>query len=610
MRSILAFVIVVALALGTYKFFSSDGDKGGSNATQMSGNYQKPSVPRPSTGQPNVSSTTSPTVAGPELSSFAWEDQVSEEYLVRMEEAWDVDLSGVDLEADVLCTVGGVEITQQHLQQWVAVKHGQAIVNSYQFEALGRAAAEETGLPYGMTDEQWELYFQEYIDSQGGDRELVLNYQAYQMKVPADAVEGIRRRSIEGILAMLPPVETSSELPLNLDALLATDTNRLYAASFGNLMQDTIEKLTESQGRVAAPVHGLVDQATLMFATIGPPLRFQRSWDVLYTDLPEGVLAAIHTGEVPEDQILAPWELTGDRVLIQREDVYNKVRAVLSDIVLREDLREVIWYEVLKANLAEDGHLPTDSEMWTLFASAYLSMQPTFYNMDLTAVSDGYANRSMYLADMRIQEGFERSQPENWLDEEILRTYYENNGFFVQGWDPDLELAFFPPFDAERMNLGEPDWEMAEASALAFLTQIENGGDFSSLREQQNMQVIDDYRSANQEYGDGLALELRDGKFKTSMASINQILRQSPWDDRLNGVSPLRNVVVRLGPGEVSPPWKTPVGYFVFKMNGASMGRLEREFEDVEDLTLWHYRGWKFRDWVTRELRGLTVELP
>lgn len=610
MRSILAFVIVVALALGTYKFFSSDKGEGGPGAAQMSGNYQAPSVPRPSTGQPNVPSSTGSSVAGPEVRAYAWEDQVSEEYLVRMEEAWDVDLSGVDLDADVLCTVGGVEITQVDLQEWVALKHGQAVINSYHFEALGRAAAEETGRTFGMTDAEWDLYFQEWVDSQGGDRDLVLNYQAFQMKVPAEEVEAIRRRSIEGIIAMLPPVETASELPLNLDALLGDDTNRQYAASFGNFMEDTIAELSKEHGRPNVPVHGLVDQATLMFATIGPPLRFQRAWDVMYTDLPEGALAAIFTGDVPEDEILPPWELEGDRVLIPRDEVYGKIRGVLSDTILREDLREVVWYEVLSARLAEEGHLPGDREMWNRFAATYLEMQPTFYNLDLTAVSDGYANRSLYLADMRIQEGFERSQPENWLDEEILRTYFENNGFFVQGWDPELEVVFFPTFDSERMNLGEPDWAMAEANALAFLTQVENGGDFSSLREQQNKQVIEDFRAVNQEYGDGLALELKDGKFKSSMGAINQVLRQSVWDDRLNGVSPLRNVVVRLGPGEVSPPWKTPVGYFVFRMNGASMGRLEREYEDVEDLTLWHYRGWKFRDWVTRELSGLTVELP
>ena len=54
MRSILIFVLVVAVALGAYKFFAATPDKPITTTQQTGPNYPKPSVPRPQTGKASV----------------------------------------------------------------------------------------------------------------------------------------------------------------------------------------------------------------------------------------------------------------------------------------------------------------------------------------------------------------------------------------------------------------------------------------------------------------------------------------------------------------------------------------------------------------------------
>jgi hypothetical protein len=618
MRSILIFVVVVAAALGAYTLFSKEADKPGPRAGQQQ-TYQAPTTQRP-----QVDSGKTGVVKGGEFSVqmpegmearveagvFSWRDTVSEDYLVRMEDAWDVDLSGVDFSKETLCRVGGVDITRDDLRAWICLKYGQAVINPAFYAEIGKMAAAETGIPYGMTDEQWETYFSDWLAQKGVDKDFALNNLAVQMRIPADAVESVRRNMVEAVLACFPPVETVSELPVGLGEAFTSDDQMKQAASLGMLMRETVSKLKAEQGRADAPIAALVDPMSVLFSTAGADIRFRRTWSTLTHELPPGTLAAIYTGPMEGDGILPPWEYPGDRALISIDEVWSLLESGIKPALMRSELREVIWSKVLKEKLRQEGNLPDSRATWLLYADDYLAHKVTFFNMDFVMTQRGYPARSFYLDDLRITTGFAASQGAGWDDEGKLREFFDHNGFFVLGWDPDFELALFVPRDLSQGFDAPEDWGKALEDAQAFEARLEAGESFTKLRTQHNRELVEAYRALNQALGDDFAQKFGTGEFKTTMKMANQILNESLYQDHIDGVSPLRNAVVRLDAGDVSPPWKTPVGYVVIRMNGANLGRLEREFEDVIDLTRAEYASWALRDWVTKSLAGLTVELP
>lgn len=610
MRSILIFVLVVAVALGTYKFFATATDKPVATTQQKGPKYDKPSTQRPQTGKANVEDMQVGPPKPTEVGAYTWRDTVSIDYVVKMEEAWDVDLSGVDFDAELLCTVDGIPITQTDLQTWSSIKRGQALINSAYFVALGKQAAAEKGRDYGMTDAQWKIYFGEWLKQMGADPDYTMALQAIKMKVPTEAVERIRRDTVEALLALFPPVESADELPLNIGQYFNSEEEMQQAATMGNLMQDIVAKMSSDFGRDQVAIPALVDPMSILFAKVSTSMRFRRAWDANYAEMPEGAIAAIYLGQMPDDIILPPWEYEGDRQLVQLSSIWNGLKPALTGEALREDLREVIWNKVLRTRLREAGNLPSDRELWMQFATEYLGSEMTFFNLDMNLVDEGYPNRSIYVADLAVEMGFERSMPTDWLSEDNLRAYFDKNTFFIMGWQPELEIALFTPFDPAVGMTGAPNWNKALADAEALLARVEAGEEFSTLREAHNKALIQSYRNVNQELGDGLASELGSGRKRDSIAAINEVMRQSTWADRLAGVNPLHNAIVRLGPGEISPPWKTPVGYVVFRMNTAQLGRLEREYDDVIDVTMYRYKAWKLRRWITDQLTGLEVQVP
>jgi len=620
MRSILIFVVVVAAALGAYMMFGKEAE------TPKGPSGSKPQYNAPSTQRPQVGTAPAGTgiVKGGEFTVnmpegmearveagvFTWRDTVSDEYLVRMEDAWDVDVSGVDFSNELLCRVDGVDITRDDLRTWLCLKYGQGVLNPSYYVEIGKMASAETGIPYGMSDEQWDLYFADWLAQKGIDKEYALSTLALRMAIPMDAVEPVRRDMVEAVLACFPPVESVNELPVGLGEAFTSDDQMKQAASLGMLMRETIQKLSKTEGRDAAPIAALVDPMSVLFAGAGADMRFRRTWTTMTHELPAGTLAAIYTGPIEGDTILPPWEYAGDRTLISIDDIWSLIESGIKPSLMVSELREVIWSKVLKAKLAKAGKLPDVKTTWLQFADDYLAHKMSFFSLDFVLGQRGYPSRSFYLDDLMITGGFAASQPEGWNDEAHLRDFFDKNGFFILGWEPDFELALFVPRDPAQGVEGAEDWDKAKADADAFKAKVDAGESFTTLRMTHNRELVESFRAVNQSMGDAFAQEFGTGEFKTTLQMANQVLNETLWRDHIDAVSPLRNVVIRLDAGEVSPAWKTPVGYIVVRMNNAKLGRLEREYEDVVDLTKAEHASWALREWVTGQLGNAKIELP
>lgn len=548
-----------------------------------------------------------------EAGVLSWRDTVSDDFLVPMESAWNLDLSGVDLDAEVLCVVDGIEITRNDLRARLVLEHGKAVVNARMFTQVGRMAAAETGIPYGLTDEEWEGYFTQWLTDRGLDREMALAILSIRMQVPVEAVEPLRRDMVEAVLACFPAVESIDELPLGLGEVFASQDEMVQAASLGSLMQQTIKshgKPSTTEQGYGTPIAGLLEPMSVLFIQMGNEARFRRGWTTLDSELPDGVLAAFFTGDPDPDAVLPPWEQTGDRELIMIDDVWSLVGPNMSEALVRSKLREVVWGKVLRSKLTQVGTLPTPGAAWRSFAEDYLAHLGTFIKLDLKIQSNGFPGRSFYIEDQSIVSGILGSLPEGWNSEDNLRDFFEANRFFVQGWEPAFEVALFQPRDPRSGADVDPDWDAALADAQAFCERVAAGEDFSTLRTAQNKSIMDAYREVNEELADSFAAEFGSGEFQQTMQMSNQVLRQSIYRDHVDGVSPLRNAIIRLDTNEVGEPWRTPIGYIVVRMHDAKLSRLEKEFEDVIDLTRFEYEQYQVRKWVTEQLSGAEVVIP
>lgn len=622
MRSILIFFAVVIAALGLYWFQREEPatPNGAGGNRGLESTFDKPSIERPQTG---VGITRTVQGAQGEITAhipeslvesmgvsadFSWREGVSEVNLIKMEDAWDFDLSEIDFSKDVLCTVDGVDITADDLHTWIVLKRGTAMLNSRAYESLGRMAAEETGIPYGLSDLEWERYFDESCMEKGLPKEQVLANLSLQLQLPLDQAEGVRRNMVEAILAFFPPVETVDELPMGVSRLFTTEQEIEDSTRLGELMHSQISaggRNVDSGGSYGAPMPAFVDPMSFLFAKIGNDIRFRRVWTALDQNMPEGALLGIYTGPLQEGVVLPPWE-QGDQVeYIMLEEMWTILEHTLTRHFMETELRDVIWSKVTKAKLAQEGALPAPGKIWRTFASEYLADINSFMQLDFKLQIRGYTGRPFYRNDLAITEGILGLQEEDWQADETLRSYFDNNSFFVLGWVPDIELALFPQVNPENGLNSPSDWSRAKSEADAFLSEVNAGGSFTKLRMAQNRKIAEGFRTGfNQQVADTFVNEFGMGEFKESMAMTTQVLRQTLYRDHIDGASALRNAIVRLGEGEVSKPWKTPIGYVVARVNSAHLGKLEEEFEDVVDLVKHEHKQWVIRKWVNDHLTG------
>ncbi|MFT6713837.1 MAG: hypothetical protein ACJAVJ_001118 [Planctomycetota bacterium] len=612
MRSILIFFAVVIASLGAFWVMREEpkAPSGGGTAAPGSGPaFERPSTERPRTGagknaqnaSQNVPSVAANTSGA--LTNEAWRAAARQHDIIRMEDAWDLDLTGVDFSKEVLCSVDGIEITQTDLRSRALLSHAQGLINSQVFELFGRLAAKESGNAYGVTDEEWEQYFGDYSDRTGLGQEGLLTNLAVQMKIPRSEVVAVRRQMLETILAFFPAVDSPDQLPGGIARLFPSEAELMDATTIGALMRSQIGAEPGAEPTPGGSLMAFMEPMSLMFTRIGSDIRFRRVWSNLDHPMPEGALLGVYTGELDDSNLLPPWEC-GDQVqYIMIDTVWDKIESMMTRSSLESDLRDTIWAKVLTTKLAQAGTLPSHSKVWNIYAGQHLADLGSFFQLDAQIQINGYPSRAAYRQDLAISEGVVALQEEGWQSETVLRGFYERNKFFVLGWTPTVEVALFMPIDPAEGLKATSDWGRAKADADAFLAKINAGEDFGVQRMAHNRALAEAYREGfGQAIAESFAGEFGMGEFQGTYAKTNQILRQTLYRDHVDGASAMRNAVSRLGKGEVSKPWKTPIGYVVMCVHSARLDTLEGEYEDAEGLVTHLHNEYVLREWVNGQL--------
>ena len=552
--------------------------------------------------------------SNPTPAQASWEGTTTEATLVRMEDAWGLDTSAVDWDAPVLMRVNGVDITQEDFQRQCTMLYSYAGVRARLFRYMGEHMAERYGHEIGLDDETWEEYVEAWCAHQGLSREEANLRWSISLKLPVASVERARRDFIEGILACYPPTESVEDLPSEVRDMVGDQSALANIFQLQAYLGELRSGNVEGGLSVAERLVNLELPLTLMMQGVGGNVLFQRSWTSFDSPLPEGQVAAFMAGDVPVDQVLPPWEYEGGEVAyVPTSELYQPLRAIMSREQMEDALRHEVWAKVLRAELEQKGEYPPDREVWVGYARESLAGQMAALSASFIRVeAEGYPTMAHYRRSLALQAGFRASQPVDWDSDAVMREFFTNHRFFVQRWQPDVQIALFPAATLNPENWNEVDWDGALAAAESFRTRVTEGGeDFKAVLDEHNAALTESYRAVLGDAGaQGFAQEFGVGRFSVPRPQVERLLKEPISKQLMNAASVVRNAVVRLDRGEISPPWRSPLGYVVLRMNNARLSGLEDIYDDLEPATREEFYNTHFRLWVNEVLANASIEQP
>jgi hypothetical protein len=613
MKQLLVLVVFVAILLGAYALFR-DGDRPGTTPGGVAPGPSAPIQP-PDRQRPQVSGSPKVEVDEALLRQMGekptWYDAVSEADIVRVEDAWNVDLATVDFAAPTLITVGGVPITQQDWRRHAVLAAVPAAVDSALIDFAGRRMARLTGQPYGLSEAEHQALLESWGRSRGLDADAAARTLGLAMKLPPALAVRARRQVLDAVLAYYVPTESLEDLP---DALRRSIESHQESANVIELLRilNLSRSPSDDPGRIGS-LAAVTEALGLYMQDVGKEERLRRTWTALDDELPDGAVAAYADADLEEGVVLPPWMLPGERQLVATDPLYEMLLPTLARPQMERLLEALVWAKVLRAKLESEGALLDPAEAWRAYAAEYLRAEGGLLTLDLIATQyQGYPSMAFYRQADRLRRSFVAAQPAGFDSDDVLREFFERNSFFVMGWVPQLQVALFPPRDFEHLpeDLAEwqVDWERSRGEAQAF-AEAARQGDFKALLDEHNANLVSKLRAAlGEDVAQRYVEEFRGGELAVPMAQVETLLKDNRWRQQVQAYNVVQNAVARLKKGEVSDPWRTEIGWIVARVEDARMGKLEEEYEDLAEQTRSLFHDMRFMRWVNDSLKGLPVE--
>jgi hypothetical protein len=335
-----------------------------------------------------------------------------------------------------------------------------------------------------------------------------------------------------------------------------------------------------------------------------------RLWTAPDHPLPEGAAAALAMGPLPAAPMPPPWTWAGEVVSLPTEELYALLGPSLGRSTLEAALADCLWYKLLQARLEEQGLLQSPEAAWAVFVNEYAESKLTALPMIFVRCSmEGFPSLRAYRTVTRMVNSLMSGEPEGWDDLDNLEGYFERNRFFIEGWQPQLRVALFPPYDLAT-PWAPADWERARAEAESLCSRVQQGESFAALQEAQIRRLSEGLAKSQGEKSSQEFQRLYGTQVALSANEFSASLDESIYRSLLRATTLAAGAVAHLVPGQVSKPWRTPKGYVVVQLEGASVGRLENELEDVLPTVLDNYRTRRFQRFVNETLRAATIEKP
>ncbi|QDU68902.1 hypothetical protein [Engelhardtia mirabilis] len=541
------------------------------------------------------------------LAEVDWVDAAHGDKMVRMADRWEVDLSGVDLEADVVISFEGGEITRDELHQAAVTRLLNPLVEALSAVEIGRGFAASRGVePRVLSDDLKQFRFELWCEQHGIDVEVGDYVMGLRNGMPGPVARRFYDASGDAVLVGLTSARELNQLSASFLANLpAGEPSKAVEALLANL-DDVWSRVSGGESAEDLDLKGLMltlEQLALLRMDASREDIAKRTWSIFDHELPPNAAMGVATGDLPEG--MAPWEAADGVTYIAIDELWPLIEENYRSSALIEVLREYLPYRVLRAELERSGTYADDRADWAHWSAEYVQASGTllgarFLNMSIL----GFPNLPYYRGMQRLIRGFERTQEEGWQSEEVLREYYSRNRFLIESWRAIQTMAFFPSILPESQG-SEPDFEGALAAAEAMRARVDQGEDFVTLAKDHSMNLLKSYLDARgDDVAKTFAAYFRDGQRSDTVTELGRSIRETYYYRMLNCVSAVYNAVVELRGDEVSQPWRTELGYLLIQMNGASMRALEQEFEDIEVQTRLYHRDVCYQAWANGVIRS------
>ncbi len=533
-----------------------------------------------------------------------WNGVASEEWIVPVEDGWDVDLSGVDLTADVLIRVGGRTLRRDDLERFLCLRYGDSLVTTLLGLAAAGPLADRTGgLPErdaaaeavalermresrGLAQEDWELRLR-------GATACGMTF----------AVEGILQRQ-RLIRLLLPDVESVADLP--------EETREVVTAAFLDMVvrQRASTRMALASGQPAPRAAMDAEAITIdNWTTQQLPVR---AWTFLDHALPRGVIAAVKDGPATEDPDTPPWQLRGKQRNVRLDQVLPFLEDTITDEDRRAGLRELVMWAACDEALAKKRALVSDSDAWALYKARLRQHAGTMVSLDISVKEiQGFPSMAQFRRHLALLEGHQRAFPDLVDDENARREFFEGWRFVFDRWVASLEAIWFSAVDMVDGYAHDPSgWDHAQASAEAAWAEKDAFG-FHTLRERHRENLLGpDTEGVNVQsmrvrtmltnYSAG---QPRGGPRNT----LYMVLGENIYTSNLTGYTLTENLLARSkSTDEVMGPWRGPTGWWILMMEGARKGGVAATYEERRGFVDHEWRHFMLRRWINDTLTAIS----
>lgn len=478
------------------------------------------------------------------------------DYVRRMEDVVKLDVSGIDVEADPIITIGGEPISKAEFRRRAIMYLGVSEIDRYVVSTITLdernrlVAAGADPARYDVDDDVVAQKMSEYIDM------LRANVEQQVAQTGEDLTpEELEARKQESVDNYLESIEASSGGMNYFQQLLSVE------AAFEKVFMPSADAFDGELG-TAVDIN-----AALANEPVRPSWFPEATWNALDTNdqaknlryflmnavidgtqvptffranivqqIKDGLIADVgmqfffDDTTLPDDVIFR----IGDR-LVKADELWPQIGPMLTTVDTELILRELIKLRAMRRELEAAGFWETDEEFAATFAAHNAEYEGTLFPLKNLIIFRGYSWLERYREHYRYRQAYGAMVEGDLSDEEVLAHYQTGGRLFFERGLATVDAAYQYVGD----TFSQPAFDAAQAGLEdAF---IDLAGDFGALKEAKPLPIVQKQRGDDRTF---------------QRAPLRLRLCESELSIFLTGYSLADDVFYHGVPGEVFGPWQ------------------------------------------------------